>query len=445
MSKRTTHKGALLALTGLMAFLGMAGPALAGPQIMSAYGDQLPWYSAEVNAMGATGAALYRGGYSALFNPAFLVAEQSVQINAGLALEQSAEDRFQPLFDSFDNYVTDAAIASNRQHYWSTGFAAAGRVLNGEKYPVTLGVSLTDRYPFGYTFAEELRSPYIHNDPTQRDQILETRLHEVTGTLRQLSLGAGVGLGDRFSAGLAVNYAFGNRNEVTTVRDQLIGLGEDDESYRNESDYELSGVNFTLGLRGQINERIEVGVAWESQLNVDGHFGFESTTATPDTTLISGYEGHYRYPNIFRAGLTFQPRTDPRTTFSVEVEYKPFSEMVDSQNPGYDNPQNLSDVTDARVGVEHVFYNGMPLRFGFRYIDTYADWEASTSVFSAGVGMPVHGGMVSATVELSKLTSIGEHVFGYPEEYLGDGYQTDPEARIEDTRFRVGVGYQVNF
>lgn len=447
MMKSKTNKMAavLLSCLGLVAVLGAAGPVVAGPQIMSAYGDQLPWYGAEINAMGGTGAALYRGGFSALINPAFLTVEESFQVDAGFSLDQAAEDRFQPLFDSFENYVTDAAIASNRQHYWQTGFAVAGRVRHADRFPVSLGISLTDRYPFDYKFEEELRNPYLHNDPSQRDKVLERRIHEVTGTLRQLSFGAGVDLHDRISAGVAVNYAFGIRKENTSMRDEFIGLNEDDTSFSNQSEYDMAGVNWTVGLRGKVNERVEIGLAWETQLTADGGFSTSNHSAITDSTIMTNYDGHYRYPNVYRAGLTFMPRTDPRTTFSLEVEYKPFSEMVDTEYPGYDNPQNLEDVTDVKVGLEHVFYNGMPLRFGFRFIDSYADWEASASVFSAGVGMPVAGGLVSASMELSKVTSIQDHIFEYPGDGDDSAYLTDPQARVEDTRFRVGVGYKLNF
>ena len=443
MTSGTTARGGLVFL-GLLAMIAAACPAAAAPQIMSDYGDQMPWYSTEINAMGGTGAALYRGGISNILNPAFLAEETSYRLDLGLSLDQEAEDRFQPLFDSFDNYVADAAIASNRQQYWQTGFGFAARVLQ-ERFPMTVAVSLTDRYPFGYTFDEELRSPFIHNDPTERDQILEDRVYEVSGTLRDLSLGVGLDLGERFSLGAAMHYAFGTRKVVARVRDQHIPLGEDDRSYRNETEFDLSGVNWTLGLRGQLNERVEVGIAWESQLSADGTFSDSRHTATPDTTIMSEYEGYYRYPNSYRAGLTFRPRTDPRTTFSLEVEYKPWSEMADSEHPGYDNPRNLADVTDVRVGLEHLFYNGMPLRFGFRYLESYADKEASASVFSAGLGMPFGDGMFSFSLELSKITSIQDHIFGYPDDYLGDAYLADPQARVEDTRFRLGAGYKLNF
>ncbi len=442
MTNEAKVRGGLL-LLGLLLLVG-AGTAQATPTFMTEYGDQMPWYSAEINAMGGTGTALYRGGFSALYNPAFLAKEAGKRLDAGLALDQSAEDRFQPLYDTFESYVTDVAIAANRNHYWNTGFAFAARVLDGEM-PATVGVSLTDRYPFSYKFTEALRSPFIHNDAAERDHILEDRLYEITGTLRMLSLGVGVDINERVSAGVAVNYAFGTRTTTASVSDEHILLGEDDESYRNEEEFELTGVNTTVGLRLQLNERVEVGLAWESQLKVDGDITATSYTAATDFDTTATTQGDYRYPNAYRAGLTFMPRTDPRTTFSVEVEYKPFEEMADSRYPGYDNPRNLADVTDVRVGLEHLFHNGMPIRFGFRYIDTYLDREVSTSAFSAGVGMPVAGGMVSASVELSKLTGYEAHIFGYPGDYHGEAYITEPYATVEDTRFRVGAGYSLQF
>jgi len=103
------------------------------------------------------------------------------------------------------------------------------------------------------------------------------------------------------------------------------------------------------------------------------------------------------------------------------------------------------------VGLEHTFYNGMPLRFGFRYYDSYADKEANASVFSAGIGAPFGSGMFSVSLELSKITSVLDHQFPYPDEIFGDPndpdnpYYADPQARVEDTRFRIGIGYKVGF
>jgi hypothetical protein len=415
-------------------------PASGVPQIMTEYGDQMPWLGAEINAMGNTGTVLYRGGTSNIFNPAMLIREDGHRLDLGVALDQQHEDRFVPIFDGFESYVTDVAIASNRHHYFNSGFAFAGRLLKGD-FPLSVGVSLADRYPFTYTFEEEVRNP-SGQPGNDRDAVLQARNREVTGILRNLSVGAGVDLLDRLSVGAAVHYAFGTRTEVNTVRD----FEEPADSYNHRDEHALDGVNFTLGVRGVVTERVEIGFAWESQLNANGEFN----TTRPDTLgdPIAPYEAEVRYPNAYRLGLAFRPRTDPRTVFSLEGEYKPWSELMDSETPRPDEGDRLEDTMDLRVGVEHTFYNGMPLRFGFRYYDSYADAEANASVFSAGVGAPFGNGMFSVSLELSKISSVQDHQFPYPEgDPLDPDYpfNADPQSRVEDTRFRIGVGYKVGF
>ena len=80
-----------------VAFL-LAGvlPASAVPALMTDYGDQFAWRGAEINGMGGTGSALYRGGLSTIYNPAFLVDEESVRLDVGFSLDQEHEDPHLP-------------------------------------------------------------------------------------------------------------------------------------------------------------------------------------------------------------------------------------------------------------------------------------------------------------------------------------------------------------
>ena len=121
-SKYSFPSGVAAVVTATLIGLALAGPAGAGPQMTTKYGDQFSWYGAESAAMGGTGAALYRGGLSNVFNPAFLVVETGKRVDGGIVLNQEHEDRFQPLFDSFDSWVADAAIASNRSHSFQSDF-----------------------------------------------------------------------------------------------------------------------------------------------------------------------------------------------------------------------------------------------------------------------------------------------------------------------------------
>lgn len=441
MQKMARPTAAGILALALVLIAAHTQPVYAVPQLMTEYGDQMAWSSAEINAMGGTGTALYRGGMSNIFNPAYLVEARGTRFDASVALDQEHEDRFQPLFDNFNSFVADAAIASNRNHYWQSGFALAIQAGN-EDQPVAIGLSLTDRYGFDYNFDEELRNP-SGRDIGTRDLIFEERAFSVGGTLRNLSLGVGSDVTDRISIGAALHYAFGTRTETESVRDYYMDDG--DNSYWTEDVQDLEGTNYTLGVRGVISERVEIGVAWESALMVQGS-NSGSYVGVTDTTDSNGYRS-IRYPNIFRAGVTFRPRTDPLTVFTVEVEYKPWSELEDSEQSGSGNPQNLNDVTDVRIGLEHTFYNGIPLRFGFRHFDSYADRDGSASSFSAGVGAPIGSGMLSVSMELSKITALLPHHFPYPEDVLGttDNFHSDPYARVEDTRFRIGVGYKVEF
>ena len=430
-------------VTVALALFALVGQAQAGPQVSSSYGDQFTWVGAESAAMGGTGTAVYRGGFSTAFNPAFLVVEDGKRLDAGVMLDQEHEDRFQPLFDSFDSWVIDAAIASNRQHYWQGGFGLAARVGHGPR-AVSLGVSLTDRFPFGYSFSEELRNPSPFppgSGEPARDMLIAVREREVTGALRALSFGAAAEVSRNVSLGTSFNYHFGTRRDASSSID-LDNAGTN-ESYRTSDELKLHGLNVTAGLRARLNERVDLGVAVESSLRATGDWRQQDVDLAPAAATDTTVSAYYDYPWCARAGLAFRPRNDLRTVFTFEVEYRPWSEMRDGTLD--DVTPILHDAADIRLGVEHVFYNGMPLRFGFRHLSSYADRDAAVSAFTAGTAARVGQGRLSASVELAKTTNVLAHQFPYPTAYFGDAFVADPMARVEDTRFRVGVSYAMEF
>ena len=442
-SKHSFPSGVAAVVTATLISLALAGQAGAGPQLTTKYGDQFSWYGAESAAMGGTGAAIYRGGLSTVFNPAFLVVETGKRMDGGIVLNQEHEDRFQPLFDSFDSWVIDAAIASNRSHSFQSDFGFARRVGSGPR-AVAFGISLTDRLPFNYSFNEELRNPSPYppgSGEPARDMLIAMRERKVTGTLHALSFGAAAETSEKVSVGAAFHYNFGTRNEETSSID-LDNAGTN-ESYRSSQELKLAGLSASAGLRAQVNERLDLGFAVESNLKATGNWrqqGFvAATSAVTDTTTNAFYD----YPWCARAGLAFRPRNDLPTIFTIDVEYRPWSDLRDGTQ---DDPSTmLQDSADVRLGVQHTFYNGMPLRFGFRHINSYADRDAGMTAFTAGTGAKVGEGRLSASFELTKLTGVLAHQFPYPTNYFGDSFVTDPMARVEDTRLRVGVSYAMEF
>lgn len=441
--KTSFPSGAATVVTAALACLALVGQAGAGPQLTTGYGDPFTWIGAESAAMAGSGVAIYRGGLSNVFNPAFLVVEDDRRLDAGIVLDQEHEDRFQPLFDSFESWVVDAAIASNRQHYWQSGFGYAARVGKGAR-AVAIGISLTDRYPYGYLFEEELRNPSPYppgSGEPARDMRIAARERQVTGTLRALSFGVATETSERVSLGAAFHYHYGTRRDASSSID-LDNAGTN-EGYRTSDELKLQGLSASAGLRAQINERLDLGVAIESSLKATGDWRHQETVVAPAAVTDTTVNAFYDYPWCARAGFAFRPRNELRTVFTVEVEYRPWSDLRDGTLD--DVTPILHDAAEVKVGVEHIFYNGMPLRFGFRYIGSYADRDASVTAFTAGTGAKVGEGRLSASVELAKTTSVLAHQFGYPANYFGDSFVTDPMARVEDTRFRVGVSYAMEF
>jgi hypothetical protein len=209
-------------------------------------------------------------------------------------------------------------------------------------------------------------------------------------------------------------------------------------------EHKMSGVNFTLGLRGRVSERIELGFAYENALTAkgDASFNYFESYVDPDQNVTEEEmltDSYYRYPKIFRGGFTFYPRTDPKTVFTAEVEYMPWQEFEDSFLEA-EEPTGLDKTWDVRIGLEHTFYNGVPVRFGFRHINSYIDRDAGSTIFTGGTGFPLGSGLVAASVEIIKITSFQEHQFPYPADYPYEDL-----SRVEDTRFRIAVGWSVNW
>jgi hypothetical protein len=428
---------AILATVVLLA--GPFTPAGAVPYLESSYGGQSPWLSAEINSLGGSGGAVYRGGFSTILNPAGLARATAWRLDAGVGAAYHEEERIVPLYDSFGSFVTDMSIASNQRTWLEGGVALAGRLNLGD-LPLGVGLSLADRNPYSYEFTEEVRDPDVFSAP--RDRILEERTYQVEGTLRTLSLGV-AGESSNVSVGAAVHYAFGNRDESWLSRDNDTDDG--DQSYDHRNRWDLGGVNATIGLQVHPNERLSLGVAYETALSVDGEFEQEFYTAEFDTTALSSASHSLEYPARWRFAAAFFPRHDPRTVLTVDVVLTDYQDLADDRPDLADSrptdPLYLQNVVDVRFGLKHTFASGQDMNVGFRRYDSYNDPEGGNSIFSAGTAWPVATGRLALSLELNKLQNARiPHIFEYPA-----GFVSPAEARVDDLRLRVGLGWTQEF
>ena len=81
----------------------------------------------------------------------------------------------------------------------------------------------------------------------------------------------------------------------------------------------------------------------------------------------------------------YRPQAQVRTTLRVEANWAEWSQY---QNGLYQELV-MNDTWDFRFGVEHIFYNKMPVRFGFAHRPSPRDDQVVNTSFTVGGGVPI--------------------------------------------------------
>jgi hypothetical protein len=388
-------------------------------------------------AMGSTGAALYQGSQGLFFNPAALLPETRWgEVDVTLGLTQTSEDRLVPLWDSFNSYVDDTIVATNRNRY---GNVTGGGVLRLPGTDMALAVGVFDRYSFAYDYYEEYRNPAGTDPIGDRDQILQTRTIQNTGVLRSLSAGYSAGIAKRVQLGFAVHRYMGDPSrEVQRVNYQTHA------DTVTTVDQELRGWGWSVGAWGRPTERIDLGVSFEGAFQVEGDYA-TSTTIDDSVRTESASQRTVDYPGTLRFGAVYHPRNRLRTTFAVEAERHFWESLSTPVTSVYGDAVEVHDTWDLRIGLEHVFYNGMPVRFGFRFLENYADAESNRTIFSAGLGYHAAGFNFDVTGLLHRQTS--RQAFLFDPSYRTTNNYNAPGTleRVEDTILELVIGASRSF
>jgi len=346
-------------------------------------------------AMGSTGVALLQGSDALVFNPATLVTSESrVELDAAVGLSQANEDRLVPILDSFQGFLDEGIIAINRNKYASGQGGVVWRV--PASMPMAVSAGVFDRFDFEYDFFQEIR------ESAAPDRILQNFTYEIEGRLRSISGGYGAEVFDGARLGFSLHRYFGTASGLRRVETPSPTLADTISS----RDQELSGWGWSAGGHYRVNERLDVGASFEGSFEVDGATTSETVIATSSGATVNATSGARKvsYPGTLRYGAAYRPRNELRTVFAVDAARR-FWQDTDETTGVLGQSVSLRDTWDFGLGLEHVFYNGLPLRFGFRYVENYADGESERSIFSAGTAYDVAGTLFSVTGLFHRQTS----------------------------------------
>jgi hypothetical protein len=374
-------------------------------------------------AMGGVGAALGNGASSLADNPAALLLGGGTRFQLSGGVSRASENRFVPLFDTFDSFVDEAEVAINDHGYASVSGGVSWDAARRRGLLVAAGI--LDRADPRYDYYDERRTT------ATTDEIVSERFIRTRGVLRSASLGAALPLARGAGVGVAVHRWFGTIDD----RDALVPRAPGVSGRVSALTRRISGTSVSLGATWRANERVDLGLAYEIAPRLHDDF-----TAWQDDSVVSAPESNadVRLPARLQFGAAYRPRNTFRTTFALDAVYTPWSDLRDPLLAG----TSFVDTWEVRFGLEHLYYNALPGRIGFRYAQSYAMREADRATFTFGIGYRVGRVGLDLSGEVGKRVSRQPPL--WPRDQQGPAVGTGRD-RVEDTLVRVFLGADVGF
>ena len=347
-------------------------------------------------ALGGNNLALEQNPVAGLNNPAMLYkAADALVVYSNLNMSSFIERRSFPVMDSFGDYLAENDYVSNRyqrmegdlaMYYSQKGFSASAGWYSLEN--------------FNYDYQEEIRSD-LGSGAYIRDPLAGYHKINFSGMTHGLNLALAHDIGKRFAVGYAYTHYFGSGFEegfgvIPILNDPK--LSSSDTTYFPATPTNGTGSNVNLGLTAKVTDRLQLGLS----TTLAGIYTMEGThmIAGMDSSLMlpaysvdadSSYKVIIDRPNTYSLSLRYIPNNELKTTLYAQFDITDWSSyaalyfdsadsMVSSFSPDYTPSWVL------RAGIEHVFFTGVPLRFGFTYEKNPMNNDMNRSTINMGSG-----------------------------------------------------------
>lgn len=363
-----------------------AGPLRALTFLELATGDEGLIPDARSVAMGRTRAAEETGAFTAATNPALLGRMQGATVMLSGAVLKMKETRAIPAYDSFDGYLVESIYVLNDEFHFEGGLGVAANFApKGLPGRLGVGLSISPARDFQYDYKEEIRDSDAFTQP--RDQLLAVNEIAAEGTINAVTAGAGLTLRETVSLGISLEVLGGGYDILHQTR----FLAEERRQRARLNTNSLSGKRAVLGLAVHPGHRVSAGVTWRTKTKLTGDYFYEGRMSdlgflgSPATDSFVPGSFEITYPHEVVIGVAYRPRARMRTTVRADAGWAQWSEYWHDLLGDLE----LQDIWDLRLGIEHVFYNDLPVRFGFSYRPSPRDDEVTTTAFTFGGGLTI--------------------------------------------------------
>ncbi len=396
-------------------------------QMKMRYGDDVSFTDARTLGLGGAGIAGGAVFSAASLNPALLSTGKGlVQFQTGMNLTKISEDRSFPYYDSFVGFNDYGSYTYNE--HWYNRFQ--GTVIVRPPLSYLKGFTFAAAFlPFKdmqYDYREEVRDP---STSTKTDALLGYNSVVQNAFLYQISLAAAYEIMDNLSAGLQVGFLSGEIDSVMNIDpkvDNLMGAAR-----REHLTKELDGlpITTTVGLRYAYNERLALGLSARMPYSVSFKNSF---TGPSDTTAFTQT---LTYPARLGAGLEYRFINVLAAKISFDFVYDFWSAFKDDRNP-----TNFQDTYTIHTGVEHLFFDKIPLRAGFLFGTLRESKDFSRTVLTIGSGFETHHVNVNIAGGISSMQYYQDDYFA--DSIYGLGNRSDSD-RVDVTQYflRIDLNY----
>jgi hypothetical protein len=358
--------------------------------------DNITKNSARSLSLGGNALALEQNPVAGLNNPATLFSTQdALVIYANLNGESFIERRSFPVQDSFGDYLAENDYVSNRFQRFEGDLAI---YYSQKGFSVSTGWYTLEN--LNYDYQEEIRSD-LGSGAYNRDPLAGYHKVKFGGLNHGFNVALAHDIGERFAVGYSYTHYYGSGIEegfgvIPILNDSK--LSSRDTTYYPANPVNGDGTNVNLGFTAKISDRLQAGF----HANLAGVYNLSGThiIAGMDSSLLlpaysvdpdSAYDMIIDRPNVYSLSVKYIPANELKTVLYAQFDITDWRSYAVGYFDSADSLVNLfapefSPSWALRAGVEHEFFTGIPIRFGFSYEKNPMSNDMNRSTIHMGSG-----------------------------------------------------------
>lgn len=393
------------------------------------YGEDAVFFNARNLAMGGSGLAGGDAASAPFLNPALLMKNAAgFMLHLGAGFNKLNEDRSYPYYDTFVGFNDYGSFSYNSNWYGSLYGNLSYTFSVAYLGQVSLAAGFQPFKDFRYDYAEEVRDPV-----DKSDKLLGYNSIKQEGILNEIPLVFALQPGKDLSLGIKAGFLSGSLDSTMAIEPKAAEHLE--QARREHLTKELKNlpVLFALGIHYQLTERLALAGTVRSPYSVQ--FTNQFSTAGSDSSTAK-YDRKLQYPFALSAGMEYRFQNILAARINLDFKYEAWSRFKDSRSE-----RVFFDTYTINTGIEHIFFDKVPLRAGLLFSTLPFSEDFSRTVITIGTGFEQDNLTVDLAGGVSSFKYYQEDIFPDSIYNLDDRSDTD---RVQLTRFfvRLSLNYR---